>query len=96
MSSVTNAMSAFVSSIIGVFVSLFNLIFAVFHAIFASAADMLSSVFAVGRHFVLAVLQLFQGMVGFITGNLLGIVLIVGLYYLYTVRNRRRGVRGAL
>lgn len=73
MPSVTSAISSFVLSIIGVFISLFNSIFAVFYAIFALGANLLSSISTVVRHFVQMVLELCQGVVGFITGRFISI-----------------------
>ncbi|KAF8168316.1 hypothetical protein B0H34DRAFT_685078 [Crassisporium funariophilum] len=95
MPSVVNAISNFAASIVGIFVSLFNSVFAVFHAIFALGADIVNSVLTVVKHMVSMVLELFQGVLGFIAANFIAIAVIGGAYYLYTVyQSKNRGTIG--
>ena len=69
MPSVTHAVTNFVNAIIGIFVQLFNSIFAVFHAIFALGLDVVNSVVTIVQHLVAMVLDLFQGVLGFVAGE---------------------------
>lgn len=67
--SVVNALTQFVNSLIGIVVSLCNSVFAVFYAIFALGADVVQSTFLVVKHLVAMFLDLFSGVLGFITGT---------------------------
>jgi len=71
MPSVMHAVTNFVNAIVGIFVQLFNSIFAVFHAIFALGLDVVNSVVTVVQHLVAMVLDLFQGVLGFVAGEFL-------------------------
>jgi len=90
--SVVNALTQFVNSLIGIFVSLCNSVFAVFHAIFALGADVVQSTFLVVKHLVAMVLDLFSGVLGFITANFVAIAVLVGGYFAYQqYQQRNRG-----
>ncbi|KJA25972.1 hypothetical protein HYPSUDRAFT_199213 [Hypholoma sublateritium FD-334 SS-4] len=89
---VLDAISQFLSGIIGIVVSLANSVFAVFHAVFALGADIVQSAFAVLQHLLAMVADVFTGVLGFVTANFVAIGLLAGGYYAYTVyekRNRR-------
>ncbi len=62
------AVSQFVNAVIGIFVSLVNSVLAVFHAIFALGVNIVQSTFAVVKHLVAMVAEVFSGVLGFITG----------------------------
>jgi len=74
MPSVMHAVTNFVNAIVGIFVQLFNSIFAVFHAIFALGLDVVNSMVTIVQHLVAMVLDLFQGVLGFVTGEFLSSV----------------------
>ena len=73
MPSVAHAVTNFVDSIISVFFSLLNSVFAVFHAIFALGVDVVNSVLTVVRHLIALVTDLFSGVLGFVAGERYGI-----------------------
>ncbi|KAJ3498677.1 hypothetical protein NLJ89_g10186 [Agrocybe chaxingu] len=81
MPSVTHAVSDFVTAVTGIFVSLFNSIFAVFHAIFALGVDVVSSVLTLIKQIIAAIMELFQGVLGFILANFVAIAVVGGAYY---------------
>jgi phage-related protein len=66
--SITSSISNFLGGIAGVVVSLFNSLFAVFTAILALGTDIIQSVLSVAQHVVTMVLDLFQGVFGFVAG----------------------------
>ncbi|KAF8078366.1 hypothetical protein FPV67DRAFT_1663119 [Lyophyllum atratum] len=91
--SITSSVSNFVSAVAGIVMSLLQSVFAVFQAIFALGADIIHSVLSLGQHLVAMVLDLFQGVFGFVAANIVAIgVLGVG-YYIYTQTQARRGRR---
>ncbi|KAF8971548.1 hypothetical protein BDZ97DRAFT_1787055 [Flammula alnicola] len=92
MASVMQPLSKFVNSLMGIFVSLMNSVFAVFQAIFALGANIVNSVLAIMKHLVTMVMELFSGIFGFIAANFVAIAVLGGAYYIYTVyQSRNRG-----
>jgi len=91
--SVSAALSNFLSALAGIGMSLVHSVFAVFQAIFALCTELLQGILSLGQSIVTLALDLFQGVFGFIAANLFAIIIIGGGYYVYTRRQRGRGVR---
>ncbi|PPQ90458.1 hypothetical protein CVT25_014976 [Psilocybe cyanescens] len=94
MPSIVHAATEFINAIVGIFVSLTQSVFAVFHAIFALGADVITSVLKVAQHLIAMVTDVFQGALGFIAANFVAIAALGGAYYIYTVYQARN--RGTL
>ncbi|KAF8203268.1 hypothetical protein BJ912DRAFT_943441 [Pholiota molesta] len=92
--SVVNALTQFVNSLIGIFVSLCNSVYAVFYAIFALGTDVVQSTFVVVKHLVAMFLDLFSGVLGFIIANFMAIAVLVGGYFAYVQYQQQRNRGG--
>ncbi|KAF5312055.1 hypothetical protein D9619_003343 [Psilocybe cf. subviscida] len=91
MPSVVSAASEFVASIFNIFLSLGQSLFAVFHAVFALVEDGITGAFKLVTHVLSMFTELFSGAVGFIAGNFVAILVVVGgffAYQQYLARNR--------
>lgn len=67
--SVASAFSNFINAIVGISISLFNSIFAVFQAIIALGMNIIQSAVSIVQHMVTMVIGLFQGVFGFVVGS---------------------------
>ncbi|CAA7264716.1 unnamed protein product [Cyclocybe aegerita] len=94
MPSVTHAISNFVTAVAGVFASLVNSIFAIFHAIFALGVGVVNSALTVMKHLITIVMELFRSVLGFVLANFVAIAFVGGAYSVYTAyQGRNRGAR---
>ncbi|KAF9557856.1 hypothetical protein CPC08DRAFT_639781 [Agrocybe pediades] len=91
MPSIIHAATELVTSIVGIFVAIFNSIFAIFHGAFALVGDVFGSVFTVASHLIAMVTNMFQGVLGFVAANFFAIAVLGGAYYMYTLyQNKNR------
>ncbi|KAF4572684.1 hypothetical protein AB1N83_000707 [Pleurotus pulmonarius] len=86
----TNAFSEFLHSLTSIAGSLANSVIAVFTAILALFQGAIIGLFSLGNSLVKLVLDVSQGLVGFVAGNFLIIAVLVGAHFLYQSRQGNR------
>jgi len=87
----TQAFSNFLQSLTGIGISLFNSGLAVFQAILALFQGLLQNIIQLAHAFITLGLDVFQGVLGFVTANFVILGVLGGGYYWYT--NRQQGGR---
>ncbi|GBE78129.1 hypothetical protein BKA93DRAFT_825946 [Sparassis latifolia] len=92
MTSVTAAVVQLSHSLAAIGVSLLNAVLAVLHAVLALGEQLLTSVLQLVQACVQFSGQLFQGIFGLVVANFFAILILAGVYYWYTSRQRGRGV----
>ncbi|GLB36391.1 hypothetical protein LshimejAT787_0306790 [Lyophyllum shimeji] len=92
--SLSSSFSKFVKDIPALAASLVQSVLAVFQAFFALGADIITSIYRLGQHFVAMTYDLFQGLrANTLAANIVAIgVLGVG-YYIYTQTQAQRRLR---
>ncbi|KAH7911236.1 hypothetical protein BJ138DRAFT_1006999 [Hygrophoropsis aurantiaca] len=93
MAPMTTALTNFLQSLMAIGTSLLFSILAVFQSFFDLGRESLSSILKLGNSIVTLALELFQGVFGFIAANFLALGVLGGAYYLYTLREQKKGQR---
>jgi len=93
--SVANAFSNFINAIVGIAVSLFSSVLAVFQAIIALGMNIIHSAVTIVQHMIAMVVDLFQGVFGFVVANFVALAVVGGAYYAYTLWGQQRS-RGSI
>ncbi|KAH7921952.1 hypothetical protein BV22DRAFT_1018301 [Leucogyrophana mollusca] len=91
MAPIASSLTNFLQSLTAIGVSLMYSVLAVFQAIFALGQELVGSVLKVGNSVVTLVLDLFQGVFGFVAANFVALGVLGGAYYLYTLRQQGKG-----
>ncbi|KAF7437066.1 hypothetical protein PC9H_003900 [Pleurotus ostreatus] len=86
----TSAFSEFLHSLTAIAGSLANSIIAVFTAILALCQGAILGLFSLGNSLVKLVLDVFQGLAGFVAGNFIIIAVLIGAYFVYQSRQGNR------
>jgi len=91
MSTIITALTKFGQSLAAIGISLLYSVLAVFQAVFALAQSTIENILKLGQSISTLVLELFQGVFGFVIANFAVIIVIGGGYYLYMLRQQGRG-----
>ncbi|OJA21263.1 hypothetical protein AZE42_02537 [Rhizopogon vesiculosus] len=91
MSTIITALTKFGQSLAAIGLSLLYSVLAVFQAVFALAQSTIENILKLGQSISTLVLELFQGVFGFVIANFAAIIVIGGGYYLYMLRQQGRG-----
>ncbi|KAG1825629.1 uncharacterized protein BJ212DRAFT_1295028 [Suillus subaureus] len=91
MATIIAVLMNFGQSLAAIGMSLLYSVLAVFQAVSALVQSTIESILKLGQSITTLVLELFQGVFGLVFANFAAILVVGGVYYLYTLRQQGKG-----